>query len=185
MRVISGKNRGLKLLAPEGLTTRPTTDRIKETLFSMIQFDIPGCVFLDVFSGSGAIGIEALSRGAKSATFIENNINAYKCILQNVEKANMQQEAIIYNKDVQEAIQLIANQNKQYDIIFLDPPYALESIGKIIQNIIDKQLLSDNGYIILEHGTDYVVGDLNGVRCFKEKQYKTTTLRFFERNSDT
>ena len=92
MRVIAGKARRLPLVSPEGRGTRPTTDRIKETLFNILQDDIPGCRFLDLFSGSGAIGIEALSRGANSATFVENNRNAIKCIETNLEKTHLKEQ---------------------------------------------------------------------------------------------
>lgn len=184
MRVISGKNRGTKLLAPEGVTTRPTTDRIKETLFNMIAFDLPGCRFLDLFSGSGGIAIEALSRGGKEAVLIENNKEALMCIYKNLEKTRLQDQAIVYNIDVESGLQKLSQQNKKFDIIFLDPPYALERIQKILEYIAKEDLLDVNGYIILEQGTDKALSDIEGLRLMKTKQYKTTTLSFFERTID-
>ncbi len=100
MRVIAGKAKGHKLKTIEGLQTRPTTDRIKETLFNMIAFDLPQCKFLDLFSGSGAIGIEALSRGASECVFVEKSKSAYDMILTNLEHTKLKQYAILYQKDV-------------------------------------------------------------------------------------
>ena len=104
MRVIAGKARRLQLKTPEGLDTRPTTDRIKETLFNMLQPKLADCVFLDLFSGSGAIGIEALSRGAKRTFFVENAREPLKCIRENLENTNLMDDAIIIGKDVLTAL---------------------------------------------------------------------------------
>lgn len=182
MRVISGKNRGTKLVAPEGLATRPTTDRIKETLFNMISFDLPGCSFLDLFSGSGAIGIEALSRGSKEAIFVEKDQAALECIQQNLQKTRLQEQALVYNVDVYTALQKLAQQGKQFDIIFMDPPYALETISMLLEYIAHHDLLQDKGYLVLEQGTDRKITTIEGLSLIKEKTYKTTTLSFFERN---
>ncbi len=180
MRVISGKNRGTKLLAPEGDTTRPTTDRIKETLFNMIGFDIPGCRFLDLFSGSGAIGIEALSRGAKQAVFVEQNTKAIQCITSNLDKTRLTDQATVYPTDVMQAVDKLAAQGEQFDIIFLDPPYALPTIREILELIATKGLLSDTGYLILEQASDKTLGEVEGLTLIKEKHYKTTTMSFYE-----
>lgn len=181
LRVISGKNRGTKLLAPEGMATRPTTDRIKETLFNMISFDLPGCTFLDLFSGSGGIAIEALSRGSKEAVLVENNKVALDCIYKNLEKTRLQDKAIVYNIDVESSLQKLVQQKKKFDIIFLDPPYALERIQSILEYIGKEELLEEKGYIILEQSTDKALDHADGLTLIKKKQYKTTTISFFER----
>ena len=120
MRVIAGTARSLPLKAPNGDNTRPTTDRIKETLFNMIQNEVPGCVFMDLFSGSGAIGIEALSRGAKKAYFIENNKDSLQCIQENIVFTKFTEHAIVIKQDVISALAGI--QEKHVDLVFMDPP---------------------------------------------------------------
>ncbi len=184
MRVISGKSRGTKLNAPEGIETRPTVDRIKETLFNMITFDVPGCHFLDLFSGSGAIGIECLSRGAEKVVFVEKSPQAMACIRENLIKTHLLEEAILYPVDVVQAIDALEHKKETFDIIFLDPPYALEALETLLNKISSSTLLKESGYIILEHGTQYPLGELNNLKCIKQKKYKTTTLSFFERIGD-
>ena len=181
MRVISGKNRGTKLEAPEGQNTRPTIDRIKETLFNMISFDIPGCNFLDLFSGSGGIAIEALSRGAKKAVMVEHNPSALKCISKNLEKTRLQDDAIVYNIDIYTALQKLQQKNEKFDIIFMDPPYGMEGIECIFKSIYEYNLLNPGGYVILERGTTSQPIQFEQFELIKEKVYKTTTLSFFER----
>ena len=160
MRVISGRCRGTHLEAPEGMNTRPTTDRIKETLFNMIAFDIPECEFLDLFSGSGAMAIEALSRGGKRAVLVEKDTKALACIEQNLEKTRLKAEAKVVASDVFEALKRL--EGEQFDIIFMDPPYALENI--------------------LERSTKTIVKLPQNLVLWKEKQYKTTTLSFIRRD---
>ncbi len=179
MRVISGKCRGTNLVAPEGMNTRPTTDRIKETIFNMIAFDIPGCRFLDLFSGSGAMAIESLSRGAESAVLVEHNENALKCIRQNLEKTRLTSDAKIYGCDVNNALKQLKGQ--KFDIIFMDPPYALGTISEVLENIVAYDLLSEDGYIILESGTNSIVKYPEDLVLFKEKNYRITTLSFLKR----
>ena len=181
MRVISGKCRGTKLIAPEGSNTRPTIDRIKETLFNMISFDIPGCLFLDLFSGSGGIGIEALRRGAKQAVMLEHHQEALACIHKNLEKTRLQDDARVYNIDIYTALQKLKQNNEKFDVIFMDPPYQMEGIPKIFECIKQYELLSETGYVILERATTNKSLNFEGYVLIKEKTYKTTTLSFFER----
>ena len=123
MRVIAGKARRIPLKTMDGLNTRPTTDRIKETLFNIIQDDIYGCRFLDLFSGSGGIGIEALSRGAKEAFFVERHKTAAACIRENLEKTHLEKQAVLLCADVFEALRRLSAKEAAMDIIFMDPPY--------------------------------------------------------------
>lgn len=124
MRVIAGTARRLPLVTPKGMETRPTTDRIKETLFNILQNDLPGCHFLDLFAGSGAIGIEALSRGAAKAVFVDNSKEALSCIRQNLEKTHLADRAIVIGQDCAGAILQLMQKNA-FDIIFMDPPHQL------------------------------------------------------------
>lgn len=181
MRVISGKCRGTHLMAPEGMETRPTTDRIKETLFNMIAFDIPECQFLDLFSGSGAIGIESLSRGAKRAVFVDQGEKALACIKANLEKTRLTADAKVIGTNVLDAIRMLARNHEAFDIIFLDPPYALEGIDRILEAIEKNNLLNEEGYIILERSTNSIVKLPQSLVLWKEKQYRTTTLSFIKK----
>lgn len=181
MRVISGKCRGTHLIAPEGMETRPTTDRIKETLFNMIAFDLPECYFLDLFSGSGGIGIESLSRGAKHAVFVDQGDKALRCIKENLEKTRLKDSAEILNCSAQEAVKRLGQRKNTFDIIFMDPPYALEGIDELISSIAENELLNEEGYIILERSTKSVVNLPHNLVLWKEKKYKTTTLSFIKK----
>ncbi len=181
MRVISGKNRGTKLEAPKGLNTRPTTDRIKETLFNIINFDLTQCYFLDLFSGSGQIGIEALSRGAKFTTFVEHDDNSFKILNKNILKTRLNLSSKIYKMDINKALDNIKTEHIKYDVVFLDPPYYYKEIENIIHTVLDNNILSTKGKIIIENAAD--TKDIIDVRLslIKQKIYKTTKLNIYER----
>ena len=141
MRVITGKARGVQLKTPDGMLTRPTTDRVKEALFSIIQFDIPTARVLDLFSGTGQLGIEALSRGAKSAVFVDHQENACKLIKENLRRARLESDAKVIRSDYMDYLRRC---RESFDIVFLDPPYAevfLENSLKIISQSIKRELL--------------------------------------------
>ena len=182
MRVISGKCRGTHLMAPEGMNTRPTTDRIKETLFNMIAFDIPQCRFLDLFSGSGAMAIESLSRGASEAVLVDSAPIALKCIKDNLEKTRLKESARVLSCDAAMAINTLGREAKQFDIIFMDPPYALEETDALLNLIVEKNILDESGYIILERSSKSIVKIPQSLVLWKEKNYKTTTLSFLRRD---
>lgn len=180
MRVIAGRARSMPLMAPEGLNTRPTTDKIKETLFNMIQFDIPGCVFVDLFAGSGAIGIEALSRGAKHCYFVENNRKAIDCIKKNVAFTKYVDESTIISRDALDALYEI---HDKADIVFMDPPYELGIEGDIMQVLHRSTLIDEYSIIIIEASIDNDLGFIEdyGFRITKEKRYKSNKHVFFEK----
>ena len=123
MRVIAGKARRLLLKTIDGQDTRPTTDRIKETLFNIVNQDMPDCTFLDLFAGSGGIGIEALSRGAKSAVFIEQNPKAAECIRENLKTTKLEEAALVMNCDVLTGLRRLEGKEYTFDYVFMDPPY--------------------------------------------------------------
>ncbi len=150
MRIISGVARGTKLITLEGIETRPTLDRIKESLFSIIQNKIPKAVVLDLFAGSGALGIECLSRGALFCTFCDSSNKAIKVIKQNIEKTRMSEKALVIQADYATCLKKISNQKNSFDIIFLDPPYESNLIEKSIEKIIEFDLLKQDGIIIAE-----------------------------------
>lgn len=180
MRVIAGKARHLKLKTMEGMNTRPTTDRIKETLFNMISFDVERCSFLDLFSGSGAIGIEALSRGASRAYFIENNSKALSCINDNLKSTGLGDDAVVIKSDVIKAIELLEKKQEQFDIIFMDPPYGKLLEKKVLLKLEHSSLCKDNTMIIVESDLDTSFEYLENTvfSITKIKNYKTNKHTF-------
>lgn len=182
MRVIAGTAKRLQLKAPKGMETRPTQDRIKETLFNMIQNDLYDICFLDLFSGSGAIGIEALSRGAKKAVFVEQNKNAVEVIKENLSFTRLEKNAEVLNTSAQYALQLLQGREK-FDVVFMDPPYHKELEKEIIENPLFYQLLNESAVIIIEMDlkTDLSEYDISGYQVMKEKLYKTNKHVFLEK----
>lgn len=150
MRIISGKSRGAKLYSLDGIETRPTLDRVKESLFNILMPYIDECKFLDLFAGSGAIGLEALSRGATECVFCDASREAIKIINMNIEKTKNFDKSTIINKDFEKALFELKEKNKKFNIIFIDPPYKSGYIKKSIEKIIEYHLLEENGIIILE-----------------------------------
>ena len=148
MRIISGNARGTKLYTLEGTLTRPTLDRVKESLFNIIQNDIQDSTILDLFSGSGSIGLEFLSRGAKRAVLCDNSKDAIKIIKQNVQKTHFEEIAEVYNIEFVKLIEKLKNQ--KFDIIYIDPPYATDFIKISIEKIIEYKLVNENTKIIVE-----------------------------------
>lgn len=186
MRVIAGTARSLKLVTPEGLDTRPTTDRIKETLFNMIQFDIPGTAFLDLFAGSGGIGIEALSRGAREAVFVDNGKEACLCIEQNLKHTKLDASATVLKQDVFVAMTSL-EYRKTFDIIFMDPPYHKELARKVLEYLTVSSLAGPHTLIIFEEALDADLSFLEDLpyEIVKIKQYKTNQHVFVKKESTT
>lgn len=184
MRVIAGKARRLQLKTPEGLDTRPTTDRIKETLFNMLQHKLPDCVFLDLFSGSGAIGIEALSRGAQKAFFVENAKEPLKCIRENLERTHFIEYACIVEKDVVTALRQFEREKIVFDIVFMDPPYRKNLELRVLETLKDMSVISEETLIIVEASldTDETALEQAGYTVDKVKEYKTNKHIFLYRN---
>lgn len=179
MRVISGKSRGCKLKAPEGLSTRPTTDRIKESLFNILAPDIYDCRFLDIFSGSGAIAIEALSRGAKEAVLIDSSDKAMAVIRENLTHTKLSDNAETMKSDVFSALKTLSSNGRRFDIIFMDPPYAAGLYKKTLETIVQYNILADDGYIVAEQSSDDEAVDIEGLKNYRIKDYKTTKMVFY------
>lgn len=147
MRIISGKARGTKLYTLEGENTRPTLDRVKESLFSIIQNNLQDAIVIDLFSGSGALGLECLSRGAKKAYLCDKSPMAIEIIKKNIQKTHMNNNTIVLNIDYKKSIERI---NEEADIIFIDPPYKSNIATNAIEIITNKKILRRNGIIVLE-----------------------------------
>lgn len=174
MRVIAGKARRTQLKTLEGMDTRPTTDRIKETLFNIIAPGLCDCVFLDLFAGSGGIGIEALSRGAGEAVFVEKNPKAMVCIKENLTRTKLTEQAVTVAADVISGIHTLDGR-KQFDYIFMDPPYNQLLEKQVLASLKDSRLLKDDTVIIVEASkeTDFSYLQEMGYSILKEKVYKT------------
>ena len=184
-RVVTGRFRGAILPAPEGDKTRPTTDKVKEALFSIIQSEVPDSEFLDLFSGSGQIGIEALSRGAKRVTLVERSGQAASIIAKNISKIRMEgsDEMRFYKKSVAQALELLGQAGEKFDIIFMDPPYKdvpqrLEEATKLIH---DFGMLAEGGMLIVEHDKDCKMPEeINSLKCVRSCSYGITVITFFK-----
>ena len=147
MRIIGGKARGTKLYTLEGLATRPTLDRVKESIFNIIQSEIYGSIFLDLFSGSGAIGLEAISRGAEKAILCDKSKEAINIINKNIEKTHAEEQVKLYNADYEECLKKIS---EPIDIIYIDPPYQTDYIQKSLKIIQNSEFITEETKIILE-----------------------------------
>lgn len=179
MRVIAGSARSVPLMAPAGMDTRPTTDKIKETLFNMIHFDLPDCTFLDLYSGSGAIGIEAVSRGAKHAYLVDNSKKACECIKANVLKCHFEDYVSIIARDAADSLYEI---HDKLDIVFMDPPYELGMEESLMKMFKTGNLCHEDTLFIIESTIDR---DFSGIcdlgyEITKVKEYKTNKHTFFK-----
>ena len=185
MRVISGSARHLKLKTLDGVDVRPTTDRIKETLFNIIQNDIYDCMFLDLFSGSGAIGIEALSRGAKKCFFVENNPKAFKVIEENLEFTKLTENAEIIPRSVKSAINELEYNDEHFDIVFMDPPYDKSYEKNVLEQLKKSVIINNDTIIIVEASldTNFDYLDSLGFTVYREKQYKTNKHLFLKKKN--
>ncbi|MCI8465021.1 MAG: 16S rRNA (guanine(966)-N(2))-methyltransferase RsmD [Lachnospiraceae bacterium] len=176
MRVIAGTARRLPLKTLEGPETRPTTDRIKETLFNMLQADVSGSRFLDLFAGSGAIGIEALSRGARECVFVEKNRKAAECIRENLSFTRLEESAELMECDALTAIRRLEDAGGEvFDLIFMDPPYKKELEKELIFRLIHSRLVDDMTTIVVEAAldTDFAWLEDTIFAITREKRYKT------------
>lgn len=182
MRVIAGKARRLELKTVPGMETRPTTDRIKETLFNMLQYDLADSRFLDLFSGSGAIGIEALSRGAAEAVFVEKNPKACACIKENLAFTKLSQDGKLLSMDVLQALRSL-EKGGVFDFIFMDPPYGMELERQVLEYLKDSKLADENTLIIVEAdlATEFDYVESWGYELRRSKEYKTNKHVFLQK----
>ena len=180
MRVISGKAKGVSLKTPQGLNTRPTTDRVKEALFSIIQFDLPAACVLDLFAGTGQLGIEALSRGAKSAVFIDARDDACRLVKENLKRTKFDSFAQVIRADY---MAYLKRCNDKFDLIFLDPPYAEVFLENSLKTITEIDILQTGGIIVTERplGKDLPF-IFPGYSRSKDYKYGNTILSMYRRD---
>ncbi len=181
MRIITGKARGVKLTTLDGTATRPTTERVKEAIFSMIQFDIEGRRILDLFAGSGQMALEALSRGAKNAVLVDASTEAANIIRQNALKTKLFPEARIIVNDYKLAIRQLVGE--KFDIVFIDAPYAAKLTGDALQRLCNAELLADEALIICESDEDKVF-EIDTLTIFKQVRYGKTYVSIYKKSAN-
>lgn len=179
MRIIAGKAGGLRLKSLSGKDVRPTLDRVKESMFNIIAFYLVEADVLDLFAGFGGLGIEALSRGAKSADFVEINQKHLNIIKQNLEKAKLFNSASLHRNDV---YSYLKNCNKKYDLIFMDPPYEKEMSKEAVELILKNNLLKEKGLIISEKSAKEKSENIKGLEIIKNKRYGNSLLTIYINN---
>ena len=179
MRVITGTARGMNLKAPKGENTRPTMDQVKEGMFSAIQFEIEGRRVLDLFAGSGQLGIEALSRGAKSAVFVDRQREAVQIIRENLEKTRFTEQARVLQLDF---ASFLKSCREQFDLIFLDPPYAEKFLENALFSISEIDILSDSGIIICERASEKaLLSDFGRIHLQKTYKYGKASVSIYRK----
>lgn len=181
MRVISGKVRGLKLNAPKNDDVRPTTDRVKESLFNMINSYMMDSDILDLFAGTGSLGIECLSRGANKCVFVDKSKESINIVKSNIKKARVENESIVLNLDFKSAISSLALKKEKFDVIFMDPPYYKNMFNDALLAVDEKELLKEDGIIVVEHDTvDKFPDNMGRLYKSREKKYGNTTITFYK-----
>ena len=181
MKVISGTLKGRNILGYNIDGTRPTMDRVKESVFGTIQSYIPNSIVLDLFAGSGNLGIEAISNGAKYCYFVDNNIEAIKVIKKNIDIFNIKDTSTILHNDYNKALDYFYNSNIKFDIIFVDPPYKYEIIEKVIKKVIECNLLKEKGIIVLEFEKDKLKENYENLSLIKNKKYGEKYIYIYQK----
>ena len=182
MRVIAGSARGCRLKELEGMETRPTTDRVKESLFNIIQFDIEGRKILDLFAGTGQLGIECLSRGAQSAVFVDRRADAVKLIRDNLKATSLAERGRVVSGDSMEYLKTV---RETFDIILLDPPYEAGLLDPAISHIAKFDILSPHGIIVAEHPANMVLPALEApYRLHRTYRYGKIALTLYRRDAN-
>ncbi|MCF0149393.1 MAG: 16S rRNA (guanine(966)-N(2))-methyltransferase RsmD [Clostridium sp.] len=177
MRIIAGRARGRKLLPPDTMETRPTLDRVKESMFSIIQNHIPDSVVVDVFAGTGSLGLEAASRGAKEVYLIDKSNTTFPILKKNVENLKFEDFCFPLNLDSYEALKMLNKKGKVFDIIFIDPPYCKEMIPKAIEIIKENNLLNKGGIIVTKiDSIEEIYQGYKEIQLVKNKKYGNTTV---------
>jgi 16S rRNA (guanine966-N2)-methyltransferase len=186
MRVIAGQCKGRQLSAVPGRSTRPTADRVKESLFSMIGPFFDGGIVLDLFAGTGALGIEALSRGCEKAYFVDHDRRAVETIRRNITSCHFRDAASIYCMDARKALALFAKTGAVFDYVFLDPPYRMRIIEDMIEMLVERGLLSRGAVIAAETRSDYdIAASVGPFRLRRHSRYGDTSLAIFAEEMET
>ncbi|AYE33110.1 16S rRNA (guanine(966)-N(2))-methyltransferase RsmD [Clostridium septicum] len=181
MRIIAGKARGRKLIPPATMETRPTLDRVKEAMFSIIQGYVPDSVVIDVFAGTGSLGLEAASRGAKEVYLVDKSQITFPLLKENIENLKFEDFCTGLNMDSYEALRTLAKKDKVFDIIFIDPPYCKEMIPEAIKIVKENNLLKENGIIVTKiDSIEDIYEGFEDIILIRSKKYGNTTICFYK-----
>jgi len=177
MRVIAGKAKGHKLVTPSSDRVRPALDQVKEAIFNIL-FDVNGLRVLDLFAGSGSIGVEALSRGASEAVFVEEWSKAVAAIKRNLKHTKLEESARVMGKTVEKAIKILGGEGRPFDLIFVDPPYGKDLVNPTLRALAASPLVSDNSRIIVEHHPKEPIEEISGLALTDTRKYGQTLVSF-------
>ncbi len=184
MRIIGGKFKRKKLAAVPGASTRPTSDRLRESLFNILAGDVADAVVLDLFAGTGALGIEALSRHAHSAVFVDNQSKAVSVINKNIDACSLEKNIKVYKWDITRNLNCLSGREQLFDLVFIDPPYNLEMIPKTLANLVKIKCLKNDAVIVVEHSSSESVGEIPDCCSMTDiRQYGKTSVTFLVYNN--
>ena len=180
MRVVAGERKGMPLIAIDGTTTRPTTDKVKESIFSMIGPFFNGGIVVDLFAGSGGLGIEALSRGADRAIFVEKDSRAYVVLKENIKKCRYEDVSELYRNDATRAVKALLKRDIIIDLLFLDPPYHKVEYYQLVQTLVDAEKLSKDAIILCEHSKEVHLPENYGAfELVRQETYSSTIISIY------
>jgi 16S rRNA (guanine(966)-N(2))-methyltransferase RsmD len=182
MRVISGQSKGRRIKAPKGSEVRPTASRVKEAIFNILPHDLDGIRVLDLFAGSGALSMEALSRGAREAILIDISRKAAETIRGNLEVLGLSSRSRIWTMPAPAAIRRLSRAGETFDLIFIDPPYDKGSVGRVVKAVMEGGLLAEAGTLVAEHSVREAVAESYGFLDLRDRRrYGDTVVSFFSR----
>lgn len=185
MRIIAGLAKGRKILSPIGMDTRPTLDRIKESIFNIIQNRVPGAVAADIFAGTGSLGLEAASRGAKECYLVDKGKETFKYLKENVENLGFNDICECFNMDSYEVLNLFSDRKKIFDLVFIDPPYLKNMIPPALEIIYKKNLLSKDGLIVTKIDSSEIIYEgYENLQLCDDRKYGNTTVCFYRYKED-
>ncbi|KIL47604.1 16S rRNA (guanine(966)-N(2))-methyltransferase RsmD [Jeotgalibacillus campisalis] len=181
MRIISGEKKGIQLKAVPGLNTRPTTDKVKESIFNMIGPYFDGGIGLDLFAGSGSLGLEGLSRGLEKVVFIDRDRDAIHTIKSNIERCHYIEHSEVFRNEAERALKAVSKRGIQFSCIFLDPPYKLQKLVSLLEKIERDKLLTQDGIIMCEHDAEVELPEAIGTLvCSRKETYGTTAITIYK-----
>lgn len=178
VRIIAGEMRGRTLYAPAGMDTRPTQDKVRESLFNILRFDVAQARVLDLFAGSGALSLEAVSRGAQSAVAVDMSRDAAACIRRNVQAARAEDRVRLLPMDYRRAMDQLAARGEQFDLVFLDPPYRMVHTGEMAAQLYEKGLLAPTCIVVIEHAREAAPVLTPPLQAYDERTYGQTKILF-------
>lgn len=180
LRIIAGEHRGRLLAAPQGTDTRPTLGRTREALFSILYGKVEGRRVLDLFAGSGALGLEALSRGARECVFCDKSRGAIQAVEHNIQLLKLSGRARVLKGEWVQSLKTLHAERRQFDLVFVDPPYRMDA-AEAVRALWDFRIAAEHGIIIVEHGADTQMDGAGGLSVSMRRQYRETALTFLER----